>query len=261
MTAAAALAILGGGVSTTAASPAAALAAFRRATAPGAQERGVAAMAKDPAVKLEFARFRDAVSRAKDVATALRDPRVARILLPALGLPDAVDKPGLAARALTSDLSKKDSVANLLSDTRWKAAAKTLNLASRGMDALRDPAVQATLEEGYLAYRWRAKADETTPGLSDALYLRDRAATGKAPSVYEILGDAALRRVVTGALGLPDAIAVQNVTSQARAVTSRLNLADLADPKRAASIAERYVTGLASRSAATAPSPLLGLLA
>ncbi|WP_376093042.1 DUF1217 domain-containing protein [Roseomonas sp. CCTCC AB2023176] len=205
MTISAALAILGGGTAaSTGASAAEALAALRRAAAPGAEEKGVAQLAKDPTVKADLSRFRDAISRAKDVPTAIRDPRVAKVLLPALGLPDAVDKPGLAARALTSDLKDPESVANRLSDSRWKDAARSLNLSARGLDALRDPAVQARLESGYLSYRWRTAQDEATPGVADALYLRERAAAGTAPSVYEVLGNASLRRVVTGALGLPD---------------------------------------------------------
>ena len=252
-----ALALLGGGGGSAMADAASAVAALRRASASGAETKGVAATAKETAVKLAVTRFREGISRAKDVETALRDPRVSAVLLPALGLPDAADTPGIAVRALTSDPTNPKSVAAKLPDTRWKSAAATLNLAKRGMDALRDPAVQQKLIDGYTSYEWRLSKDGEASGISDALYFEKRMATGKAPSVYEVLGDAVLRRVVTGALGLPNSLAIQEVTTQARAVTSRIDLSKLTDPKQAAKLAERYV--MSANSAGSASSPLLSL--
>ena len=54
---------------------------------------------------------------------------------------------------------------------------------------------------------------------------------------------------------------VQSVEAQARAVTSRLDLAKLQDPREVAKLAERYVVAAAGNAAATtgAVSPLLGL--
>ena len=66
--------------------------------------------------------------------------RLARAL--ALGLPDAVGQPGLALRALLDDPKKSDGLLARLPDSRWKAAAATLNLRERGVEALRDPKVQ-----------------------------------------------------------------------------------------------------------------------
>jgi hypothetical protein len=53
-----------------------------------------------------------------------------------------------------------------------------------------------------------------------------------------------------GALGLPDQLAIQPVETQARAVTSRLKLADLKDPTKVRAIAERYLMAEANKAAA-----------
>jgi hypothetical protein len=249
MSGALALSILGGGgASYSGGDAASAVVALRRASAAGAEAKGVARLAQDPSVKQALARFVEGISRARDVGTALRDPRVAAVLLPALGLPDAVGMPGIVERALTSDPSDPKSVAARLPDARWKAAAATLNLSARGMDALRDPVVQKKLTDGYVAYQWRVSQNDQAGGVSDALYFQERVATGKPLSVWEVLGDSVLRRVVTGALGLPDAMAVQSVEAQARAVTARLDLSKLTDAKGAAKLAERYVMAVAGTS-------------
>ena len=257
-----ALSILGGGQQFASSSGGAALAipAFRRAAAAGAEDKGITQAGKDPQLQRTLERFKEAVTRAPDVKTALKDPRVLAVVLPALGLADAVDKPALAMRALTSDPAKPDSLVNQLSDRRWLSAAKTLDLSRRGLDALRDPKIQAVLEKGLAQVTWREGLNEATPGVSDALYFRERASSVK--NAYDILGDAVLRRVVTKALGLPDSLAVQTVEAQARTITSRLKIESLSDSRQVAKFAERYVITRASEGGGTAgSSPLLSLLA
>lgn len=256
-----ALSILGGGqqFGSSGGNAALAIPAFRRAAAAGAEEKGVAQVAKDPEIKRTLARFRDAVARAPDIETALKDPRVLAVVLPAMGLADAADKPALAQRALISDPADPKSLANRLGDRRWLSAAKTLDLSRRGLDALRDPKVQEVLEKGLARVTWRQGLNNETPGVSDALYFRERA--GSVKTVYDILGDAVLRRVVTKALGLPDSLAVQTVEAQARAITSRLKLETLSDSRQVAKFAERYVITRAGEGGTQASSPLLSLLA
>ncbi|MCR0980883.1 DUF1217 domain-containing protein [Roseomonas populi] len=264
MSGALALAILGGSTAgTSTADPASALLALRRASMKGAEAKGVTQVAKEAEVKLAISRFTEGIAKAKTVEAALRDPRVTTVLLPALGLPDAVDSTGLALRALMSDPSDSNSVASKLAstDARWKTAAATLNLATKGLGGLRDASVQKSLTEAYTSYQWRLSQDDQASGVSDALYFQQRVSTGKELSAYEVLGDAVLRRVVTGALGLPQTIAIQEVETQARAITSRLDLSKLTDPKQATKLAERYVMSANSGMASGSTSSLLALFA
>lgn len=254
----------GGGIGAlTAGDGAGAIAALRRASAPGEEARALARLARDHGLGRAMERFRAAAAATSDPARALRDPRILEVLLPAMGMPDAVGQGGLAARALMADPSDPKGLLMRLSDKRWREAAATLDLRRRGMDALRDPAVQARLEEGLRRQRWHADLDSSHPGLSDALHFRRRAASVN--SAYEILGDPVLRRVVTGALGLPMEIAIQPVETQARAITSRLQVKTLADPRVAGQLAERYLLARAAEAGpaglAGAPSPLVALFA
>jgi len=151
-----------------------------------------------------------------------------------------------------------DGLLARLPDGRWKAAAATLNLRERGIEALRDPKVQASLAEGLRRMAWRNELDAGQPGTGDAMLFRERAATAK--TAYDVLGDPVLRRVLTTALGLPQAIVVQPVETQARALASRLDLGKLQNPREVAKLAERYVVAAAgSGGSAGAASPLLSL--
>jgi len=237
-----------------------AIPALRRALAPGAESKALARLAKDPQLVREMDAFAKAAAKAADVKAALRDPRILDVLLPALGLPDAVGQPGLALRALTADPKQADGLLARLPDSRWKEAAATLNLHERGIAALRDPKVQASLADGLRRMAWKSELDAGQPGIGDALLFRDRASA--ATNAYAVLADPVLRRVVTTALGLPQAIVVQPIETQARAITARLDLAKLQDPREVAKLAERYVVAAAGNggTAAGASSALLGLL-
>ncbi len=236
------------------------LATLKSAQATGAEQKGIDRVAKQAEVKQAVAAFTKAVEGGKDLDKVLRDPRVLKVLLPALGLAGDVDKPGLAARALQADPAAKGGLlANLKSS--WKTAAETLGLHGGGLKALQDPALREKLVQGYLKYEWRESLDDKAPGVANAMYFKEN--VGKAKTVYDILGDSVLRQVMTTALGLPEQIAIQSVETQGRAVTSRLRLAELDDPKKVQKLIDRYLISKAdsANAAAGAGSPDLITLA
>ena len=221
-----------------------AIAAFRLALQPSQETKALARIASEPAQKRAMEQFQRAVAKAPDIKTALKDPRVLQVVTTALGIPDGATQPGLAIQALLSDPKDTKSLVNRLSDTRWKAAAEALQLGTKGIDALRDPKVQATLAEGLQRASYQDDLEEKQTGLGDAVIFQERAAAVDG-NIYAVLGDPVLRRVVTGALGLPESIAVQSVETQARAVQARLNLDKLSNPKEVQRLAERYLANVA----------------
>ena len=250
--------LFGGGTGAAATADAAgAGAALKVARTQTAEDKGIAAERKDPVTINALKRFDAALAAAKDEKAALREPRVLEVLLPALGLADQAAYPGLVLKALLAD--PKDSKGLLASlDERFKAAVETLDLRGKGLAGLRDPATRKTIADGYVEYQYKRGLDDKTTGMSDALYYLKSA--GKETNVYNILGNSVLRRVVTTALGLPPQLAVQSVESQARAITARLKLADLQDPRKVELLAQRYLMARANEGGGAA-SPALSLLA
>ena len=202
--------------------------------------------AKDPVTLGALAQFRTALDKAGTIEQALQDPRILKVLLPALGLTGQEGSAGLVRRALLSDPSDPKGLAAQLG-SKWKAAATTLGVHATGLDGLRDPAMVQRLSDAYLKYQYRSGLDAQQAGLSDALYFLESAR--RAEGVFDVLGDPVLRRVVTGALGLPDQIAVQSVEAQGRAVTSRLKMEALQDDRVVRKLAERYLIVAADAAA------------
>lgn len=223
-----------------------AIPALRRATAEGAEAKGIAREQKDPVTLTALAQFRVALDKAGSIGQALQDPRILKVIMPALGLPDQAGNPGMVRRALLSDPADAKGLAAQLGAT-WKAAAATLGVHATGLEGLRDPAMVQRLSDAFLKYQYRSGLDEQQAGLSDALYFLEAART--ADDVFDVLGDPVLRRVVTGALGLPDQIAVQSVEAQGRAVASRLQVGSLQDDRAVRKLAERYLIAAARKAA------------
>jgi hypothetical protein len=117
------------------------------------------------------------------------------------------------------------------------------------LGTLRDPKMLDILTKGYIKYQYRTGLSETNPGMANAIYFLENAKDAK--STYNILGNGVLRRVVIGALGLPDQIAIQPVETQARAIEARLKLADLQNPTKIRAMAERYLMAEADKAAAS----------
>lgn len=223
-------------------------------TAQRTQTTGVQQTAQQPEVKTAIAAFTKAVTSATSLQQALHNPAVLNVLLTANGLSDQIGSTALAVQVLTSNLSSPSSLANVLTDTRWKTLAQTYNLATTGLKTLQSPKVIAAITQGYAQATWEKNQNAVTPGISDALAFIQQA--GSIATVDQVLGNSAVRRVVTTALGVPQQIAFQSLTAQEQAIGTRFNVADLKNPAFVQNFAERFMTmnnlsGPASNAGAT----------
>jgi hypothetical protein len=214
------------------------------------QTQGIKVTGAQPDVRMAIKQFTQAVNAAKSVTQLLANPAVMKVLLTANGMQDRLSYTALARKALMSDLTDPNSLANKLTDTRWKAMAKSLNFPANGLKSIQSPAVIAEITAAYTKATWEAGEDAIAPGLSKALDFKARAAT--MTSVDQILGDPSIRSVVTTALGIPLQIAFQTIGAQEKAISTRLDVRKLQDPKFVETFAQRYL--IANSGSASAHS-------
>ncbi len=200
---------------------------------------GVKQTAQQPAVKEAIAAFTKAVNSATSLTAALANPAVLNVLLTTNGLSDQIGNTALATKVLTSNLSDPKSLANVLTDTRWKTLAQTYNLSVNGLSVLQNPKTIAAITQGYAQITWEHNQDAITPGISDALTFIQQA--GSITSVDGILGNITLRNVVTTALDVPKQIAFQSINAQEQAISTRLNVKDFQNKSFVQNFAERFL--------------------
>src|ERR1700733_4837449 len=110
--------------------------------------------AAQPAVQHAITAFTNAVNSAKSVTQLLSNPAVMNVLLTANNMSDQIGYTALATQALTSDLGNPNSLANQLTDTRWKTLAATYNFAANGLQAIQNPAAIASIAAAYTKATW-----------------------------------------------------------------------------------------------------------
>ena len=195
--------------------------------------------------------FTQAVNSAKSVTQLLSNPAVMNVLLTANGMSDQIGYTALATKALTSNLSDPNSLANSLTDTRWKTLAADLQLRrQRPAAPSRTQRPSPRSPHAYTKATWEKNEDAVTPGLSNALAFKAQAST--ITSVDQILGNPTLRTVVTTALGIPEQIAFQNLGAQENAISTRVDIKQFQDPKFVESFTQRY---LIANSGSPPPHP------
>jgi hypothetical protein len=239
------------------------LALFRRSVDRAQQD--IARIEKDPLTQRDLRALEQAVTRARDSSDLLRNPRVLRLLLEAVGLADQAGNGGLARKALMSNLQDRQSLANRLPDQRWKFAAQRLDFAASGLARIRDPAVMEALKDGIVQYRRINAISAQSQAVADALYVRDLP-QGQTPTLFAVLGDKVMRRVATTVTNLPQELALQSVEAQARTLGARFDPAQFADPKKRDALINRYlIVSSSAQGGLQVPggmgSPLLRLLA
>ena len=206
--------------------------------------------AAQPAVQMAIKQFTQAVNSATSVTQLLSNPMVMNVLLTANGMSDQIGYTALATKALTSNLGDPNSLANTLTDTRWKTLAQTYNFAANGLSAIQNPAAIASIAAAYTQSTWETSEDSVTPGLSNALAFKAQASS--ITSVDQVLSNPTIRTVVTTTLGIPEQIAFQDLGAQELAISSQLNVSQFQDPKFVENFAERYL--IANSSSASASS-------
>ncbi len=218
------------------------------------EKAGVALTATQPDVKTAIAAFTKAVNSAPSLTAALNNPAVLNVLLTANGMSDQIGNTALAVQVLTSNLSNANSLANVLTDTRWKTLAQTYNFSVNGLNVLQNPSTVAAITQGYAQMTWENNQNATTPGISNALAFIQQA--GSITSVDGLLSNVTVRNVVTTALDVPAQIAFQSLNAQEQAISSKLNVSDLQNPTFVQNFAERFlIMNNLNAGGSTSPSP------
>jgi hypothetical protein len=204
-------------------------------------------------IQADIAAFRERAPKIADVEALLKDRRALTTVLEAFQLESEIDKRGVLRKILTEDPADRASLANRLTDRRWRQLAAAF-APRQGQAPLGDPALVDAVVKNTLTNRYEKAMGESNPGLREALYFRRVAA--QATSVPQLMSDSALLAVARGALGLPTQFSLLDYEKQRDVIARRLDVKDLQDPKAVARMTQRY---LALTQRAEAASPVMSL--
>lgn len=221
----------------------------------------LAALARDPQVARERARFESGRANYASAEALVGDYQMLKVALTAFGLEADLPNKAFIRKVLESDLSDPKSLANRLSDKRYLRFAETFGLGAGGTRPA-PGSVAARVSDLYLKREFERRVGEVDDNLRLAMnaqrelaLLAGRASTDRT-KWFEVMGTTPLRQVMEGALGLPKEAVRLPIDRQAdlfaEAASRRFGIASFKDLQDPATLSRLLDSFLARTSVQTA---------
>jgi hypothetical protein len=181
-----------------------------------------------PDVKRDSDYFLANIRNVTSAEDFLKNDRLYNYAMTAFGLKDMIFGKAFMRKVLVEGIDGKNSFAMQLSDERFRDFAEAFNFTRYGATATAfDRAQQGTVDR-YARVQLETDSGKKDEGLRLALYFQRKATT--VDSIFGLMGDAALYKVVQTALGLPPSYSNTDIDKQAAFIGSKIKIADFKDP-------------------------------
>ena len=219
-------------------------------------DRSLATTASEASVATATTYYKAHIGDVKSIDDFMKDTRLYNYAMKAFGLDDMAYAKALMRKVLTEGVSDSSSFANKLSDDRFVKLATTFNFAADGEQTTQSTAVQQDVVDLYTRQTLETQAGQDNTAVQLALYFQREAPNVK--SVYGLLADTALWTVVKTIFGFPDSMSNADIELQAKAVSQKLNIADLSDPAKLDKLITRFAAAWDAQNSTTS-DPILAL--
>jgi hypothetical protein len=203
-------------------------------------DRSLKNTAERPQVERETKYYLENISKAKSIEDFLGDDRLYNYAMKAHGLSDMAYAKAFMKKALTEGIDGERTFANTLADPRYKQFVETFNFARHGDIATSFTRAQQGTVDNYVRQTLEEDAGAQNEGARLALYFERKAPTIE--SVFDILGDKALLKVVQTAFQIPELTALMDIDKQAEMIGKKLDIEDLKDPEKLKSLMNRFTS-------------------
>jgi hypothetical protein len=194
--------------------------------------------ADEPAVKTATAYYEANIGGVSSISDLVGNYRLLSYALNAYGLGDYVNDKALITQVLEGGVSNSKSLANTLSDSRWKAFATAFNFVGEGAASVSSAGAVETTTSDYVEQQLESDQGETNVGVELALYFERVAPT--VTSEYGILADQNLLEVADTIFGLSSAATTGEIDAQASELSKLMPLSDLTNAKTLDQLLTRF---------------------
>lgn len=182
--------------------------------------------------------YQDHIGSVKSIDDFLKNDRLFSYAMNAFGLGDMTYAKGMMRKVLEGGIKDASSLANKMSDPKFKAFATAFDFVGKGASAATSAATTKDVVNKYVQQTTESDAGDQNEGVRLALYFQRNAPNIK--NAYQVLADKALLTVVQTALGIPPGASMQDIDTQAKTIGAKLNMADLQDPAKVQKFVQRF---------------------
>ncbi len=194
--------------------------------------------AAEPAVKSATTYYQANIGKATSIQDFVGNYRLLSYALDAYGLGDQINATALITKVLEGGVTNPKSLANTLSDSRWKAFAAAFDFVGKGASSVSSASAVKSTTADYVEQQLERDQGAQDVGVQLALYFQRVAPT--VSSEYGILADPNLLEVAQTIFGLSPATSATNIDAQAKALSTLMPISDLQDPKKLQQLTERF---------------------
>lgn len=189
----------------------------------------------EPAVKSATAYYEANIGKVTSIRDFVGNYRLLSYALEAYGLGDQVHNTALIEKVLEGGVSNAKSLANTMSNSRWKAFATAFDFVGQGLSSATSQSAVRTTINDYVEQQLESDQGAENVGVQLALYFQRVAPA--VTSEYGVLADKNLLEVAQTIFGLSPGT---NVDQQAKALSKLMPVSDLRDPKKLQQLTERF---------------------
>ena len=212
--------------------------------------------ARMPEVRREIDSYRSRIGKIKGLDDFMADDSSLRFAMKAFGLEDMSYAKAFIRRVLSEGVDRSDSLANKLSDKRFRAFASTFNFPRYGSATTSFSRAQQGVVDAYVRNQVEVDAGAQNEALRLAIYFQREAP--KVTSAYGLLADKALLKVTQVVLGIPEASTRMDIDRQKAMIDAKLRVSDLQSPAALDKLLVRFTALWDMNSPAPVNQPLIG---
>ena len=202
-------------------------------------ERTMKRISNEPVVAREVAYYQENIGSIVSAKELIEDRRLFDFALKAYGLQEMNYARAFFQKILEGGVDDDKSLANQLTDPRYKEFAEDFNFARYGAATTSFDRTQSGVVEKYYQQTFEQEAGIQNTGARLAIYFERKSL--EIEDAFDILGDRALLQVVQTAFGLPPQMSFSSLDRQAELINERLNIDDLKNPELLSKLVTRFI--------------------
>jgi glucan-binding YG repeat protein len=192
----------------------------------------------DAMVKRDTDYYLANISKVRTIDDFVKDYRLFSYAMKAYGLEDMIYAKALIKKVLTEGITDTKSMANKMTDTRYKEFAAAFDFAAKVDKATSQASATTKAVNKYYEYTLEKKEGEQNEGVRIALYFKRKASS--VTNTMGLLADKALLKFVQTTFNIPMGASKADLDLQVRNLEKHINIKDLQDPKKVDKLIQRF---------------------
>jgi hypothetical protein len=204
-----------------------------------------------PSVLSSVQYFQKEIGTLTSVDQLFSNKKLYSFMTTALGITTWAGQPNMVKKVLLDKTAGAKNLATEIGDGQLKSAQSVLQLNTMGLSLIKTSTMISTLVTDFEQQSYYSGLESQYPGLSAALEFRSQVSTmdlTSSDAIYTLMGNGTLKSVLTTALNMPQELVYQNVSAQAAAIQSKINITKLKNPHSLDAFVQRYLLAYANNA-------------